>query len=87
MARKIVAHAIVEEIGTGSTGRILVEVFKNTNLKIERRTSSPELYGRFNVTTLRQGEVSVTIRAQGASLNAQYDDHLDIAFRTSKVHQ
>lgn len=34
--KKIVAHAVVE-IGTGSTGpeRVLDEVFKDTNLKIE----------------------------------------------------
>ena len=55
--KKIVAHAVVE-IGTGSTGpeRVLDEVFKGTNLKIEDMAN-----------IIAKGEVSeITCHAKGA---------------------
>ena len=57
--KKIVTHAVVE-IGTGSTGpeRVLDEVFKDTNLKIEDMANIIATgYGRFNVDCAK-GEVS-----------------------------
>ncbi|WP_298588536.1 BadF/BadG/BcrA/BcrD ATPase family protein, partial [uncultured Megasphaera sp.] len=66
--KKIVAHAVIE-IGTGSTGpeRVLDEVFKDTNLKIEDMANIIATgYGRFNVDCAK-GEVSeITCHAKGA---------------------
>ena len=66
--KKIVSHAVVE-IGTGSTGpeRVLDEVFKGTNLKIEDMANIIATgYGRFNVDCAN-GEVSeITCHAKGA---------------------
>ena len=66
--KKIIAHAVVE-IGTGSTGpeRVLDEVFKDTNLKIEDMANIIATgYGRFNVSCAK-GEVSeITCHAKGA---------------------